>query len=84
MRCLGIGGRIQPLHAAAGARVCASSSRVECSPSIDTTDEVTLLFGPDADLAVAVQRITREAGSLYPRDGHSDYGHAFVSFLDKY
>ena len=36
----------------------------------------------DADLAVAVQRITREAG-VYTRDGHSDYGHAFVSFLEK-
>ncbi|HET9565197.1 MAG TPA: VWA domain-containing protein, partial [Mycobacterium sp.] len=30
-----------------------------------------------------VQRITREAG-VYTRDGHSDYGHAFVSFLNKY
>ena len=50
---------------------------------IDTTDEVTELFGPDADLAVAVQRITREAG-VYTRDGHSDYGHAFVSFMDKW
>jgi len=37
----------------------------------------------DADLAVAVQRITREAG-VYTRDGHSDYGHAFVSFMDKW
>src|ERR1700709_2222943 len=50
---------------------------------IDTTDEVTQLFGPDAGLAVAVQRITREAG-VYPRDGHSDYGHAFVSFLENW
>jgi uncharacterized protein with von Willebrand factor type A (vWA) domain len=58
-------------------------SRVRVFAFIDTTDEVTALFGPDADLAVAVQRITREAG-VYTRDGHSDYGHAFVSFLDKY
>ena len=57
-------------------------SRVRVFAFIDTTDEVTELFGPDADLAVAVQRITREAG-VYTRDGHSDYGHAFVSFLDK-
>jgi uncharacterized protein with von Willebrand factor type A (vWA) domain len=56
-------------------------SRVRVFAFIDTTDEVTELFGPDADLAVAVQRITREAG-VYTRDGHSDYGHAFVSFLD--
>ncbi|MGV0874577.1 vWA domain-containing protein [Mycolicibacterium sp. XJ879] len=56
-------------------------SRVRIFAFIDTTDEVTELFGPDADLAVAVQRITREA-AVYTRDGHSDYGHAFVSFLD--
>src|SRR5690349_11863145 len=58
-------------------------SRVRVFAFIDTTDEVTHMFGPEADLAVAVQRITREAG-VYTRDGHSDYGHAFVSFLDKY
>ncbi|MGZ8815624.1 MAG: VWA domain-containing protein, partial [Mycobacterium sp.] len=58
-------------------------SRVRVFAFIDTTDEVTELFGPDADLAVAVQRITREAG-VYTRDGHSDYGHAFVSFLNNY
>ncbi|MCX2711516.1 vWA domain-containing protein [Mycolicibacterium sp. J2] len=56
-------------------------SRVRVFAFIDTTDEVTEMFGPEADLAVAVQRITREAG-VYTRDGHSDYGHAFVSFLD--
>ncbi|WP_018599253.1 VWA domain-containing protein [Mycobacterium sp. 155] len=58
-------------------------SRVRIFAFIDTTDEVTELFGPESDLAVAVQRITREAG-VYTRDGHSDYGHAFVSFLDRY
>ena len=58
-------------------------SRVRIFAFIDTTDEVTELFGPDADLAVAVQRITREAG-VYTRDGHSDYGHAFVSFLNDF
>ncbi|WP_099041335.1 vWA domain-containing protein [Mycobacterium neglectum] len=56
-------------------------SRVRVFAFIDTTDEVTELFGPDADLAVAVQRITREAG-VYTRDGHSDYGHAFSSFMN--
>jgi len=58
-------------------------SRVRVFAFIDTTDEVTHLFGPEADLAVAIQRITRET-SVYTRDGHSDYGHAFVSFLDRY
>jgi uncharacterized protein len=58
-------------------------SRVRVFAFIDTTDEVTDLFGPEADLALAVQRITREAG-VYTRDGHSDYGNAFASFTEKY
>ena len=58
-------------------------SRVRVFAFIDTTDEVTHLFGPDADLAVAIQRITREAG-VYTRDGHSDYGNAFVSFIENF
>jgi uncharacterized protein with von Willebrand factor type A (vWA) domain len=58
-------------------------SRVRVFAFIDTTDEVTHLFGPDADLAVAIQRITREAG-VYTRDGHSDYGNAFVSFTENF
>jgi uncharacterized protein with von Willebrand factor type A (vWA) domain len=58
-------------------------SRVRVFAFIDTTDEVTDVFGPGADLAVAIQRITREAG-VYTRDGHSDYGNAFISFSEKY
>lgn len=58
-------------------------SRVRVFAFIDTTDEVTHLFGPEADLAIAVQRISREAG-VYTRDGHSDYGHAFSSFLSAF
>jgi uncharacterized protein with von Willebrand factor type A (vWA) domain len=58
-------------------------SRVRVFAFIDTTDEVTHLFGPDADLAMAIQRITREAG-VYTRDGHSDYGHAFSSFTENF
>jgi uncharacterized protein with von Willebrand factor type A (vWA) domain len=58
-------------------------SRVRVFAFIDTTDEVTDLFGPEADLALAVQRITREAG-VYTRDGHSDYGNAFTSFTERY
>lgn len=58
-------------------------SRVRVFAFIDTTDEVTHLFGPEADLAVAIQRITRES-EVYTRDGHSDYGNAFVSFVEKY
>ncbi|MFV0496355.1 vWA domain-containing protein [Mycobacterium sp.] len=55
-------------------------SRVRIFAFIDTTDEVTHMFGPEADLAVAIQRITREAG-VYARDGHSDYGNAFITFM---
>ncbi|MFY2859314.1 vWA domain-containing protein [Mycobacterium sp. THU-M104] len=58
-------------------------SRVRVFAFIDTTDEVTHMFGPEADLAVAIQRVTREAG-VYSRDGHSDYGNAFVSFLQAF
>lgn len=58
-------------------------SRVRVFAFIDTTDEVTHMFGPESDLAIAVQRITREAG-VYTRDGHSDYGHAFRSFTDTF
>jgi len=58
-------------------------SRVRVFAFIDTTDEVTHMFGPDADLAVAVQRITRES-AVYTRDGHSDYGNAFVSFTENF
>ena len=32
---------------------------------------------------MAVQQITRESG-VYTRDGHSDYGHAFTSFTERY
>ncbi|WP_066914154.1 vWA domain-containing protein [Mycobacterium interjectum] len=58
-------------------------SRVRVFAFIDTTDEVTHMFGPEADLAVAIQRITREAG-VYSRDGHSDYGNAFASFAQAF
>ncbi len=55
--------------------------RVRVFAFIDTTDEVTHMFGADADLAVVIQRITREA-RVFTRDGHSDYGNAFVSFME--
>lgn len=58
-------------------------SRVRVFAFIDTTDEVTHMFGPEADLAVAIQRITLEA-KVFTRDGHSDYGNAFVSFTENF
>ena len=58
-------------------------SRVRVFAFIDTTDEVTHMFGADADLAIVIQRITREA-KVFTRDGHSDYGNAFVSFTENF
>lgn len=58
-------------------------SRVRVFAFIDTTDEVTHMFGPEADLAVAIQRITRESG-VYSGDGHSDYGNALASFVQAF
>ena len=58
-------------------------SRVRVFAFIDTTDEVTHMFGADADLAIVIQRITREA-KVFTRDGHSDYGNAFVSFSENF
>jgi uncharacterized protein with von Willebrand factor type A (vWA) domain len=58
-------------------------SRVRVFAFIDTSDEVTHLFAPDTDLADAIVRITREA-QVFTRDGHSDYGHAFKSFVENF
>ncbi|ALR11304.1 vWA domain-containing protein [Mycobacteroides saopaulense] len=58
-------------------------SRVRVFAFIDTTDEVTHLFTPNTDLAEAIVRITREA-QVFTGDGHSDYGHAFKTFVEKF
>ncbi len=54
-------------------------SRVRAFAFVDTCDEVTRLFAPGVDLTDAVNRIAREA-DLVRFDGHSDYGHAFEVF----
>ncbi len=58
-------------------------SKVRAFAFVDTTDEVTSFFTPGADLPVAVQRIGREANLVW-FDGHSDYGHAFEVFEEKW
>ncbi|MEU9806101.1 VWA domain-containing protein [Mycobacterium sp. NPDC050853] len=58
-------------------------SRVRVFAFIDTTDEVTHLFTPNTDLAEAIVRITREA-QVFTGDGHSDYGHAFKTFVQNF
>src|SRR4051794_27661298 len=50
---------------------------------VDSTDEVTRFFRPGADVADAVTRIGREA-DVVAFDGHSDYGHAFEVFADRW
>lgn len=58
-------------------------SKVRVFAFIDTCDEVTDCFSPGADLADAMERIGREADLVW-FDGHSDYGHSFEAFADKY
>ena len=58
-------------------------SRVRAFAFVDTCDEVTRLFAPGADLADSVARLTREA-DLVRYDGHSDYGHAFEVFTERW
>lgn len=58
-------------------------SKVRAFAFVDTTDEVTEFFTPGADLPTAVQRIGREANLVW-FDGHSDYGHSFEAFEEKW
>lgn len=57
--------------------------RVRSFAFIDAIDEVTDYFGPGVDFADAMRRIGTEAGVVW-MDGHSDYGNAFGSFLERY
>jgi uncharacterized protein with von Willebrand factor type A (vWA) domain len=58
-------------------------TRVRAFAFVDTCDEVTRLFRPGADLAVAVTRLSREA-DVVAWDGHSDYGRAFEAFAERW
>ncbi len=58
-------------------------SKVRAFVFIDGVDEVTRLFDGEEDINRAVQRVNTEADVIWV-DGHSDYGHAFESFWDKY
>ncbi len=57
-------------------------SRVRSFAFIDTVDEVTHLF-TDGDFAGGMARMTQEADLVW-LDGHSDYGHAFEVFAQRY
>jgi len=50
---------------------------------IDGIDEVTEFFKGTDDISEAIHRVNTEADVVWV-DGHSDYGHAFEVFWDKY
>ncbi|NLU84041.1 VWA domain-containing protein [Rhodococcus sp. HNM0569] len=58
-------------------------SRVRVFAFVDTTDEVTRFFDVGADLGDAMSRMIREA-DLISYDGHSDYGNAFGTFVERF
>ena len=58
-------------------------SKVRSYVFIDGIDEVTDFFKKTEDITEAIQRINTEADVIWV-DGHSDYGHAFEVFWDKY
>jgi hypothetical protein len=58
-------------------------SKVRSFVFIDGLDEVTALFEGSNDPAEAVHRINTEADVVW-MDGHSDYGHAFNVFYQRF
>ena len=58
-------------------------SKVRSFVFIDGLDEVTDYFRATEDITEAIQRVNTEADVVWV-DGHSDYGHAFEVFWEKY
>ena len=58
-------------------------SKVRAFVFIDGIDEVTDYFRQTEDISEAIHRINTEADVIWV-DGHSDYGHAFEVFWDKW
>ena len=58
-------------------------SKVRSFVFIDGLDEVTDYFKATEDITEAIHRVNTEADVVWV-DGHSDYGHAFEVFWDKY
>ncbi len=58
-------------------------SKVRAFVFIDGLDEVTRFFEGVDDIGEAVHRVNTEADVVWV-DGHSDYGHAFEVFWEKY
>jgi len=58
-------------------------SKVRSFVFIDGVDEVTRFFEGQEDINQAVHRVNTEADVVWV-DGHSDYGHAFEAFWDRW
>jgi uncharacterized protein len=58
-------------------------SRVRSFVFIDGIDEVTDFFKATEDISAAIHRINTEADVVWV-DGHSDYGHAFEVFWERW
>jgi hypothetical protein len=58
-------------------------SRVRSFVFIDGVDEVTDYFKATEDISEAIHRINTEADVIWV-DGHSDYGHAFEAFWERW
>ena len=58
-------------------------SRVRSFVFIDGIDEVTRFFEGTEDIVEAIHRVNTEADVVWV-DGHSDYGHAFEAFWNKW
>ena len=58
-------------------------SKVRSFVFIDGLDEVTRFFEGVEDIGEAVHRVNTEADVVWV-DGHSDYGHAFDVFWEKF
>jgi uncharacterized protein with von Willebrand factor type A (vWA) domain len=58
-------------------------SRVRSFVFIDGIDEVTRFFEGIEDITEAVHRVNTEADVIWV-DGHSDYGHAFETFWERW
>jgi uncharacterized protein with von Willebrand factor type A (vWA) domain len=58
-------------------------SRVRSFVFIDGIDEVTDYFKGTEDISAAIHRINTEADVIWV-DGHSDYGHAFETFWERW
>ena len=69
---------LQLVHAISG-----QFSRVRSFVFIDGIDEVTRFFEGVEDISHAIHRVNTEADVVWV-DGHSDYGHAFEVFWEKY